>query len=90
MADQYLNMIVEFGIFGIPAFLGMLFSLLRKEYKRGLFLEAALLIGVSGVIFFLNSYAKKFFWNVIMLLLIESAAKRDPNTSFFKDDGGQA
>ena len=74
--NTYLNMMLEFGLFGIPVFLGMLFSLLIKEYRKKRFLEAALLIGICGIIFFLDSYAKKFFWNVIMLLLVGDASAK--------------
>ncbi|MCR4621555.1 MAG: O-antigen ligase family protein [Clostridiales bacterium] len=71
--NTYLNMLLEFGILGLPIFFWMLFSLLRDEYKNKRYLEAALLISICSIIFFLDSYAKKFFWNVVMLLLINES-----------------
>lgn len=75
--NTYLSVIVEYGVFGIPFFLGMLISLYKKEYKSKHYLETALLVGICGIIFFLDAYAKKFFWNVIMLILIREAAIRN-------------
>lgn len=71
--NTYLTMCVEYGVLGLPVFLLVLWTLFRNEQKEGNHLEAALLVGICAVIFFLDSYAKKFFWNVLMLLFIEMA-----------------
>lgn len=65
--NTYLNMICEYGIFGIGFFAALLSILFIKLKARKCYLEAACLIGMCVVIFFLDSYAKKYFWNVIMI-----------------------
>lgn len=72
--NTYLNIVIEYGIFGFPIFVIMLFSLLKKEIVTHRFIEASLLVGIFVVIFFLDSYAKKYFWNVIILILIADSA----------------
>ena len=69
--NTYLNMIAEFGILGIPAFVIMLVSMLRRSRRAKFVLGFALLAGMCVIIFFLDSYFKKFFWNVILLVIIQ-------------------
>lgn len=68
--NTYLNMLGEYGILGLPAFLVMLYDKWHNQYKLKQYIEAALLVGICVIIFFLDSYAKKFFWNIIMLIII--------------------
>ena len=70
--NTYLNMIGEFGLFGLPAFAVMIVSIIRKALKNKSPLYVALLAGICVTIFFLDSFAKKFFWNVILLFIIQS------------------
>lgn len=71
MHNTYINMLCEFGLLGLPAFLWMLWNLFYRKFKQQKLIEMALLVGICLIIFFLDAYAKKFFWNVIMLLMIE-------------------
>ena len=72
MHNTYINMLCEFGILGLPAFLWMLWKLFIGKHAQGEYIEMALLTGICMIIFFLDAYPKKFFWNVVMLLMIES------------------
>lgn len=65
--NTYLNMVCEYGVFGIGFFIALLSVLFVKLKARKCNLETACLIGMCVVIFFLDSYPKKFFWNVIMI-----------------------
>lgn len=65
--NTFLNMVCEYGIFGIGFFIALLSVLFVKLKARKCNLEAACLIGMCVVIFFLDSYAKKYLWNVIMI-----------------------
>lgn len=69
--NTYLTMIVEYGVLGLPAFLTMLVSFYSNMKKRNYIIGASMLAGICVTIFFLDSYAKKFFWNVILLLTIQ-------------------
>lgn len=77
--NTYLNMLCEYGILGLPAFVLMIVSIVRRNYKRKFYIGVALLIGICTTIFFLDAYAKKFFWNVIMLLFIHEGIEEDHN-----------
>ena len=74
MHNTYINMICEFGILGIPAFLYMLWCIMKAKFTQRKPVELGLLLGIMVIILFLDSYAKKFFWNVIMLLLISESS----------------
>ena len=65
--NTYLNIICEYGVFGIGFFVAFLSVLFVKLKSRGCYLELACLIGMCVLIFFLDSYQKKYFWNVIMI-----------------------
>ena len=79
--NTYLNMLGEYGILGLPVFLIMLNGMLKKQVKTKRTVEAALLTGIFVAIFFLDAYAKKFFWNIMMLACI--AGRVDAKNSQF-------
>lgn len=68
--NTYLCMLLEYGIFGIPMFLIFLCRMLKRLYSSKKTMETALLLGIMCTIFFLDSYAKKFFWNILYLSII--------------------
>ena len=68
--NTYLNMFVEFSILGLPVFVTMLYFFIKRNIKNSYFTGAAMLLGMCITIFFLDAYAKKFFWNIILLLTI--------------------
>jgi O-antigen ligase len=68
--NQFLIVLVETGIVGFILFTGSLVILLRKTLKNKLGLLAAVLIATMVVIFFLDSYNKKFLWNAVLISII--------------------
>lgn len=72
MHNTYINMLCEYGMVGIPAFLRMLYALFIKKKREENPAEIALLAGICVIIFFLDAYPKKFFWNIVMLLMIDT------------------
>ena len=79
--NTYINMLCEYGIFGLPVFLWMLWSLFREKIRQKDLIEAALLAGICVIIFFLDAYARKYLWNIIMLLMIDKKARRLENVA---------
>ena len=75
--NTYLNMLCEFGILGLPVFILMIVSIIKKNYKRKFYIGTALLIGICTTIFFLDAYAKKFFWNIIMIIFIQEGIEEN-------------
>lgn len=71
--NLYLNMIIEYGLLGLPVFLYFLWVNLRECYRGGKNVEIALLLGTLTVAFFLDAYEKQFFWNAIYLATISRA-----------------
>lgn len=68
--NTYLNMIGEFGILGIWAFIYMLVLCIKNSRIKRYHVDTALIFGMCIIIFFLDSYAKKFFWNTVLLVMI--------------------
>jgi O-antigen ligase len=68
--NQFLIVLVETGIAGFVLFTGSLIILLRKTLQHKLGLLAAILISTMVVIFFLDSYNKKFLWNAVLISII--------------------
>ena len=64
--NTYLNMFLETSFLCLPVFIAMLVDLFRKLIKNKRAVEIAALAGICVVIFFLDSYAKKFFWNLAL------------------------
>lgn len=78
MHNTYINMLCEYGVLGLPIFLWMLWSLFYEKKKQGKLIELALLTGICVIVFFLDAYPKKYFWNVLMLLMIEPKRIENP------------
>ena len=74
--NTYLCMILEYGVLGIPAFLLLLLRMLKKLLSHKLNAEFAILLGMMVTVFFLDAYAKKFFWNVMYWAIISIKARR--------------
>ncbi len=72
--NTYLCMICEYGLLGIGPFLWFLLTKMKKQIKLRNCSEAALLLSIYVTIFFLDAYAKKFFWNVVILATIAANA----------------
>jgi len=75
--NTYLNMILEYGILGLPLFLVFIIYLYKYIKKRGNILYNSILISMLLVIFFLDSFEKKYFWNAMMFLVIISNEKNN-------------
>lgn len=68
--NTYLNMVVEYGVLGILIFVPLLIKLVKRLSTNKRIVELALLIAIMIIIVFLDSYPKKFFWNVMYLGMI--------------------
>ncbi|MFS8083528.1 MAG: O-antigen ligase family protein [Ginsengibacter sp.] len=68
--NQFIIVSVESGIVGFILFMTSLIILFIKSFKGGTSLLPAILIGTFTVIFFLDAYNKKYFWNAILLSII--------------------
>lgn len=68
--NTYLNMLLEYGVLGLPLFVSWIFVVGRRLKFNQNFYLLSLFIGMCVVIFFLDSYAKKFFWNAMMAIVI--------------------
>jgi len=68
--NTYLNMLIQYGIFGLPLFIAFIIKVFKTLLKEKSSFEIAMLLGILCTIFFLDSYAKKFFWNILYLLAI--------------------
>ncbi|KAA9041470.1 O-antigen ligase family protein [Ginsengibacter hankyongi] len=68
--NQFIIVGVESGIVGFILFATSLIILFIKSFKSKTSLLPALLVGTFVVIFFLDAYNKKYFWNGILLSII--------------------
>ena len=68
--NQFLIVLVEGGIIGFTLFLIALMKILSKSFGHKIVLAQAILVSTFTVIFFLDAYNMKFFWNGIMLAVI--------------------
>ena len=63
--NTYLNMFLEFGYFGLPIFILLLIHMIRRCVASKRRECLALMIGIAVIAFFLESYPKTYFWNVL-------------------------
>lgn len=68
--NTFINMVVEYGVIGLSLFFAFIFTFLARVSKRRLIVEYSLIAAIMVVIVFLDSYPKKFFWNVLYLGII--------------------
>jgi O-antigen ligase len=64
--NTYLNLLIEYGLFGLPLFLYFVTSIFKKVLTQKDVYKICILVGILIIIFFLDSYAKKFLWNSLM------------------------
>ena len=70
--NTYLNIILEYGIIGITFFILFIYYIYSNIKKNGEILCNAILISMLVIIFFLDSFEKKYFWNAMMFITIIS------------------
>ena len=73
--NTYLAILMEFGIFGIPAFLYLLFSMLKKMLSHRIIVGFASMVGLMIVMMFIDVYRVKFMWAALLyfMILIDNA-----------------
>lgn len=68
--NTYLNILVEYGVFGLPLLLGLLWRVLKPAIKQVNFPALIALSALVMTSFFLDAYAKKYFWNILIYCYI--------------------
>lgn len=79
MHNTYFNMWLEYGVFGLPLFVWLIYSIYKKLKNNSMIVEIGLLIGTMAIIFFLDAYAKKYLWNILSYLLISISLNKVQN-----------
>ncbi len=74
--NQFLIVLVESGIVGFLFFVVSILTLFRKALRSKVSLLPAIVIGTVLVIFFLDAYNKKFFWNAYLISAIFFSLER--------------
>jgi O-antigen ligase len=83
--NQFLIVLVETGIIGFLLYAISLIYFFKKALRSKTSLLAAVLIGTCIVIFFLDAYNKKFFWNAILIsIIIMKMEKNNVNEYYHK------
>ena len=63
--NTFLSMFLEFGYLGLPAFVMLLFLLIRRCISTKNREALALMVGIIIIAFFLESYPRTYFWNIL-------------------------
>lgn len=71
--NTYLMLLLEFGVLGLSIFLYFLWSMFKKYKNDPKFSKILSFIAILIIVFFLDSYFKKYFWNVLMFVVITSS-----------------
>ena len=82
--NQLLIVLVESGIVGFILFMSFLVILFKKTLKSNTSLLPGLLVATTVVIFFLDAYNKKFFWNAILISIIVLKMERTEKLRSFR------
>lgn len=73
--NTFLTLLVEYGLLGLPIVLFFIWALLRTARRESVFVLGAL-VAILVISFFLDSYAKKFLWNIFMYVALASPGSR--------------
>lgn len=68
--NTYLNMILEYGFIALPIFILFIYRIYKNLLLNKKVEYTPMLVAMLIIILFLDSYAKKFFWNTLMFLAI--------------------
>lgn len=68
--NTYFSMIIDYGILGLPVFLYLLYKLFNLLKREKDYAKICSFLAIIVIIFFLDAYFKKFFWNVLMYSVI--------------------
>lgn len=66
MHNQYLIALMESGLIGFVLFMTALWLYIKRLYNHKSALGLALIFGAMVIIFFVDAYQKKYFWNCIL------------------------
>ena len=66
----FITMALESGILGIPIFIFFLWSIFKRIKQEKDYSKISTFIAIIIVVFFLDAYHTKFFWNVLMFSII--------------------
>ena len=68
--NMYMFVLADMGIVGFIPFIVMLIVFFRSLWSSENWELTALLVCTCGVIFFLDSYHAKYFWNTLVFILL--------------------
>lgn len=90
--NTYINNLLEYGVLGLPVLLAFLWRLWRKMRKNKDVFRLCAFTSILVVAFFLDVYANKFFWNMLMYCSIgttsdQSSKNLKYNDRFHKNEG---
>lgn len=68
--NTYLMLLLEFGVLGLSIFLYFLWAMFKKYKNDPKFSKILSFIAILIIVFFLDSYFKKYLWNILMYLVI--------------------
>ena len=63
--NTYLCCFLEYGVFGLPALLVLLLSIIKRNYSDRNWTCLGMMVGIVIIAFFLESYSRTYFWNVL-------------------------
>lgn len=75
--NTYLTFVIDLGIFGIVLFLMFLYQMFILAWKSKKMSLIFGFISIAIVIFFLDSFPKKYFWNIMFIIIIFSSGKKN-------------
>jgi O-antigen ligase len=70
--NTYLLIFLEFGVIGLIIFFIFLWKILERIKKENNYAKLCSFIAILIIIFFLDSYFKKYFWNILMFCVISN------------------
>lgn len=82
MHNTYLNMLIEYGIFGLPIFIYFLIKIIKKLTNYRMIYELCAFGGILMISFFLDSYAKKYLWNALIYVTIKINSTREEDNKY--------
>lgn len=68
--NTYFHMILEYGVLGLPVYVYFLSRIFKKIKLEGDYAKILSFIAILIVTFFLDSFFKKYLWNILMFSVI--------------------
>ena len=83
--NEFISFLIDFGLFGLIIIIAIYFVILKQAYQTRNIIGISIVIALVAAGFGLDIIFRKFFWNAIFIVILESQIKLEVSTQIETD-----